>query len=70
MALYFPPDPTQGQKYVGINGITYTWLDSRWNGTKALEQGQAEYYIDNGDALFVYDPDLNDELDGGSAVAL
>jgi hypothetical protein len=67
MALYFPPSPTEGQRYVGINGITYTWLGNRWSGTHALEQGQAEYYIDNSDAFFQYDPDLHDELDGGTA---
>lgn len=67
MALYFPPSPDQGQKYVGINGITYTWLDNRWNGTIALSSGTAEYYIDNGNATFVYDPDLHSELDGGTA---
>ena len=67
MALYFPPNPTEGQQYVGINGITYTWLGDRWSGDRALELGQASYYIDNSDAFFVYDPDLHDELDGGTA---
>ncbi len=67
MALYFPLSPAEGQKYVGINGITYTWLSNRWSGTHALEQGQAEFYIDNRDALWQYDPDLHNELDGGIA---
>jgi hypothetical protein len=67
MALYFPPDPVNGQKYVGTNGITYTWVDNRWNGVLALSQGDAEYYVDNGGASFNYDPDINNELDGGNA---
>lgn len=67
MALYFPPSPTQGQKYVATNGITYTWLDNRWNGTIALAFGTAEYYVDGSNAAFVYDPDLHNEIDGGTA---
>ena len=67
MALYFPPSPEEGQQYVGINGITYTWLGNRWSGTHALEQGNAEYYVDNSNAFFQYDSDLHDELDGGTA---
>ena len=67
MALYFPPNPTEGQQYVGINGITYTWMGDRWSGDRALELGQAFYYIDNSDAFFQYDPDLHDEVDGGTA---
>lgn len=67
MALYFPLEPTNGQKYVANNGITYTWLGNRWNGTMALAAGTAEYYVDNGDANFTYDPDLHNELDGGTA---
>ena len=67
MALYFPPNPEEGQQYVGINGITYTWLGNRWNGTHALEQGNAEYYVDNSNASFQYHSDLHDELDGGTA---
>ena len=67
MALYFPPNPIQGQTYVATNGITYTWLDNRWNGTILLTAGTAEYYVDNGNANFNYDPDLHNELDGGTA---
>jgi hypothetical protein len=67
MALYFPPTPTEGQRYVGINGITYTWLGNRWNGTLALTQGIAEYYVDNGDSFFNYDTDLHDLIDGATA---
>ena len=65
--IYFPPDPTTGQKYVGVNGVTYTWMGNRWSGIDALEQGTAEYYIDNGDASFVYDENRDGLLDGGDA---
>ena len=67
MALYFPSTPVQDQKYVGINGITYIWIDNRWNGDLVLAEGQAEYYIDNSDAFFIFDPELHFELDGGTA---
>lgn len=67
MALYFPTSPEEGQKYVGTNGITYTWLGNRWNGTIAVSAGTAEYYIDNGDATFNYNADFHNELDGGIA---
>ena len=67
MALYFPPNPTEGQRYVAVNGVTYTWLANRWNATQAIEEGIAEYYIDNSDAFFEYDPDIHAELDGGTA---
>lgn len=67
MALYFPENPVNGQRYVATNGVTYTWIHNRWNGTYALAMGHAEYYVDNGDAIFVYDPALDNELDGGTA---
>lgn len=65
--IYFPPSPTTGQQYVGVNGITYTWMGDRWSGVNALQQGTAEYYIDNGDAAFVFNADRDTELDGGTA---
>jgi hypothetical protein len=65
--LYFPPNPTQYQRYVATNGVTYTWLGDRWNARQAVEEGVAEYYIDNNDAFFEYNSDLHDELDGGAA---
>jgi hypothetical protein len=67
MNLYLPETPTQGQRYVATNGITYTWIDNRWNGTLALAQGVAEYYVDNGDAFFTYNILTNNQLDGGTA---
>jgi hypothetical protein len=65
--IYFPLSPTTGQKYVGINGVTYTWMGDRWNGVNALEQGTAEYYIDGGDAAFAYNENRDGLLEGGAA---
>ena len=65
--IYFPPSPTTGQKYVGVNGVTYTWMGDRWNGVNALEQGTAEYYVDGGDAQFTYNANRDGLLDGGYA---
>lgn len=65
--LEFPSNPTVGQRYVGVNAATYTWLGDRWNSVTAIQQGIAEYYVDNGDANFQFDPDTDNELDGGVA---
>lgn len=65
--LYFPPTPTVGQRYIGINGATYTWLGDRWNSIVAIEAGIAEHYVDNGNAFFEYNLLIHDELDGGGA---
>jgi len=67
MALYFPPNPQEGQRYVGTNGITYTWIRNRWNGILALEQGAAYFYYEGSDAFFEFDPDAGSDLDGGWA---
>lgn len=65
--IYFPESPTLGQKYVAINGVTYTWMGDRWNGVVAASQGQAKYYVDGGDAEFAYDENRDGILDGGTA---
>jgi hypothetical protein len=65
--IYFPPNPTTGQRYVGVNGVTYTWMGNRWSGVNALEQGTAEFYIDGGDAAFEYNSNRDGILDGGTA---
>ena len=65
--IYFPPNPTTGQDYVGQNGVTYTWMGNRWSGVNALAQGRADYFIDNGDASFIYNALRDAELDGGDA---
>ena len=65
--IYFPPDPTLGQRYVGTNGVTYTWLGNRWTGVQALQQGIAEHYVDGGDAAFEYNALRDSQLDGGTA---
>jgi hypothetical protein len=65
--IYFPTDPTPGQRYVAINGVTYTWMGTHWNGALALQQGTAEHYVDGGDADFEYNPLRDGLLDGGTA---
>lgn len=65
--IYFPTNPSLGQRYVGINGVTYTWMGTHWNGDVALQQGTAAYYVDGGDASFDYDEIRDGLLDGGTA---
>ena len=64
--IYFPPDPTTGQEYVGVNGVTYTWMGDRWSGVNALEHGRADRYIEGGDAAFEYNAVRDDILDDGN----
>jgi hypothetical protein len=65
--IYFPTNPTLGQRYVAINGVTYTWMGTHWNSALALQQGTAEYYVDGGDADFEYIELRDGILDGGTA---
>ena len=65
--ITFPSNPTLGQRYVGTNAVTYTWMGTHWNGVAALQQGQAEFYVDGGDAQFEYDENRDGILDGGTA---
>jgi hypothetical protein len=65
--ITFPTSPTLGQKYVGTNCVTYTWMGSHWSGVAALNQGTAEHYVDGGDAEFDYDINRDGILDGGTA---
>ena len=68
MLLFFPEDPSTGQKYVGVNGVTYTWTGDRWSSASAIEAGTAEFYVDGGDAEFEYNENRDGLLDGGTAV--
>jgi hypothetical protein len=65
--IHFPSSPSLGQRYVGVNGVTYTWLGDRWSAANALQTGHAEYYVDNGDAGFSYNSIRDGVLDGLSA---
>lgn len=67
MLLFFPESPTLGQRYVGVNGVTYTWTGDRWSSALAIEAGRAEYYVDGGDAEFTYNSARDGLLDGGVA---
>ena len=65
--IYVPETPTLGQRYVAINGATYTWMGTHWNSALALQQGTAEHYVDGGDADFEYNALRDAQLDGGTA---
>lgn len=47
MALEFPANPTQGQKYIGENGVEYTWTGQYW----AAEDAAARYVETSGDTM-------------------
>ena len=65
--IYFPPNPTVGQKYVGVNGVTYTWMGNCWSSAIAVEQGIANHYVDGGDSTFDYNENRDGLLDGATA---
>ena len=65
--IEFPQDPTLGQKFVAENTVTYTWLGDRWNSVRAIEQGTAEFYYEGGRADFVFDANVDTQLDGLNA---
>jgi hypothetical protein len=65
--ITFPTNPTLGQRYVAINGSTYTWMGNRWDSANALETGQALFYVEGGNAAFDYDENRDGLLDGGTA---
>jgi hypothetical protein len=67
MAVEFPANPVYGQRFVAENTVTYTWLGNRWSSETAIESGLAEYYVEGGRADFVYNPETNTLLDGGTA---
>ena len=67
MLLDLPLNPTLNQQYVANNGVTYTWLGNRWSSEPAIRLGTASFYYEGADAFFDYDPDINDDLDGGMA---
>jgi hypothetical protein len=62
--IYFPPSPTVGQEYIGVNGATYTWTGNRWSSVVSIETGTAVAYSDGGDASTTQ---FNNEFDGGTA---
>jgi hypothetical protein len=67
--IYFPEEPSTGQVYVGINGVSYTWMGDRWSGTNALETGRADFFVEGGDSAFEYNEQRDAELDGGNSQA-
>ena len=65
--IYFPEEPSTGQVYVGINGVSYTWMGDRWSGTNALETGRADFFVEGGDSSFEYIAPRDTTLDGGDS---
>jgi hypothetical protein len=65
--IYFPEEPSTGQVYVGINGVSYTWMGDRWSGTNALETGRADFFVEGGDSAFEYIAPRDTTLDGGDS---
>ena len=65
--IYLPPSPVEGQQYVAVNAVTYTFLDGRWSSVDSIQKQQAEFYIDGGDASFIYAANRDGLLDGGTA---
>lgn len=67
MNIQMPASPTVGQVYVPSNAVIYTWTGSYWSSAVAIENGTAEFVADNQYADFVYDPDFDSILNGGTA---
>lgn len=67
MALHFPINPTVGQVFTGDNTVTYVYTGDRWSSAIAIHNGVAPYTYEGGDASFVFDPLLDNVIDGGDA---
>ena len=67
MIIQFPENPAVGQEYVLATGVTYVWVGDRWSAARALETGVYQYTIDGGYADFEFNPDIDNELNGGTA---
>jgi hypothetical protein len=65
--IHFPPNPTVGQDYLADNATTYIWTGDRWSAKQAVETRQAVYALDGLYAGSVYNPLIDNELDGGTA---
>ena len=67
MNIQMPANPTLGQVYVPSNAVIYTWMGSYWSSATAIENGTAQFVADNQYADFVYDPEFDSILNGGTA---
>jgi hypothetical protein len=65
--IQMPTNPTVGQQYVAQNTVTYEWTGDRWSAAIPLQNGTAVFAVNNGYADFVYDPYLDDIINGGPA---
>ena len=66
-SITMPASPTVGQVYIPSNDVIYTWVGSYWSSATAFENGTAQFVADNQYADFVYDPEFDSELNGGTA---
>jgi hypothetical protein len=67
MNIQMPANPTTGQVYVPSNAVIYTWTGDRWSSKISIDNGTAQYVADNQFADFVYDPEFDNILNGGTA---
>lgn len=65
--IEMPANPTVGQVYIPSNTVTYTWTGDRWSSKVAIDNATAQYVADNQFADFVYDPEFDNILNGGTA---
>lgn len=67
MALNFPNSPTEGQVFVGTNAVTYQYTGNRWSTPSAVYNGLYNYTYEGGNAFEVFNPLIDNVLDGGNA---
>lgn len=65
--LIFPRNPDTGQIYVGDNTVTYIWTGDRWNSSIAIHNGVSQYTLEGGNASYIFNPLLDNVIDGGNA---
>ena len=67
MALQFPQNPTVGQIFTGTNTVTYEFTGDRWSSALAIYNGTYQYAYEGGNAYSVFNPLLDNVIDGGNA---
>lgn len=65
-AITFPTNPKTGDEFVATNGVTYIWMDDRWNGTYAILTGKASPVYDGEYASSTYNSYRDNTLEGGT----
>lgn len=67
MALQFPENPTLGQIFVGTNAVTYQYAGDRWSTPLAIYNNVYNFAYEGGDAFSIFNPLIDNVLDGGNA---